>query len=197
MGNIVRDIAEAELAEMVKKYLLDEILPKFTTGADYRISEATFAASCFRCKVCGRELAMVLRFKEGEKHLPLNPCTRIVIGIHPDVEEKVEEHYGSKIPFTSGESRYFCGACTGLKTPERICNNGAKELASELHKDPIVDMREYKPDKGCWITVTEFPLSGRLGRFMNYQTDFKSFAWILLGTDLIRHEVLRPFLPLR
>lgn len=197
MGKITKDIAVTGSAKELMEYLLDEILPHPTTGVDCRITEANFTVSCFRCMVCGRELAKVLRSEEGEiHHLPINPCTRVVLGIHPDVRKKEEERFGREISFGKEEALYICAACTGLKIPERICNSEVKELAGRLHQDPIADMRGYNPNEGCWITVTEFPLNGRTGRFMNLQTNFRRFVIILGRTNLVSGRDINRLPPL-
>ncbi len=199
MGKIIKDIVVKGPAEEVIEQIFTAILSKPEPNVAYRIGEVDLAPSCFGCRVCGRDLARVLRSKEGEIHIVSNPCTRIVAGIHPEIGEEEEKRFGRKVPFVSGEARYFCAACYGLKTPERIwrnCNPEVKELIGNLHQDPICHMWRYDPKRGCWITVTEFPFNWN-GRFMNLQTDFNEFVIILDGIGLVPHRLLIPFLPSR
>lgn len=193
MGRILRDIAEEGLAEMLKKYLVNAILPRPEANINCWEGKDALKVLYFYCKVCGRDLAMVLSSNDGEIHLPLNPCTRVVLGIHPEVEKSIDERYGRQSPFVGGTCQYLCGSCTGMKLPERMHNLGVTARIEDLKRDPIIDMRVYEKGKGCWITATEFPLNGQLGRFINLQTNFEEFVSILMITDLMKRNDLLPF----
>ncbi|MBI4779491.1 hypothetical protein HY797_03510 [Candidatus Falkowbacteria bacterium] len=189
---IIKDIATTDYVqrtEITVSYFLF-ILPKLI-GKPISLSRRDKY-----CEKCGETIvAEVLMTGEGEVHLIDQPCTRLVLGIHPAIREAVEKEFGNNISFGMGESQYLCQRCFNWLLPEFIADSvPAIREAIERKRDPIIDSgRQLIDGKGCWITITEFPMDGR-GRFINYQTNFQNFVRILNKNGLVDNQRLAPHL---
>jgi hypothetical protein len=179
MEKIIADFVVRGTAGEVIAQLHNAILPVADKKLGYRISQANFVATSSRCHVCKKDLALVLTHVAGgdkdkepgdEVHLILNPCTRVVLGIHPDNKNKMVRTF----PDASLRKFHYLCHCRALRIPEYVYNCGVKQLAGRLCQDPIIDMPAYESDKGCWITATEFP-----GRFMNLQVSLDEYVRIM------------------
>lgn len=186
MGKIIADIATMD-PKIRAEAILYHLLPS--------------RSRLVICHRCGQKATTeFIRVPDkGDLHIIMYPCTRVVIGIHPETRvmleqemnagtnSKKEEPWKRKtVSFGFGDSYYFCEECVGWTIPELLAKATTKIQEGIIRKwDPIHDSsKPYVKEKGCWITVTEFPLT-RPGRFLDYQTDFRNLIRILNATQLI------------
>lgn len=114
---------------------------------------------------------------EDRAYVFLRPCSRIVLGIHPEIHNAAK--IGNvELPFSWSKFIFLCDSCGGKNLVEKVAGVIAEVNPGE--ENIMADMPKYDRVKGCWITITEFTLDyPRQGKFLNYQTNIKIFNKII------------------
>lgn len=161
--------------------LLDIMVKRGEWSCYYHV---TISFNRLTCANCGQEIGIYFSHTNQtgkETHAIFKPCTRVVLGTDHRISGKI---INTKL--------YFCFNCIE-NIPEALAEQVPEpeikdQIKSRLQENSIINMPNFIVGKGCWATVTEFPMGykGRdSGRFLNYQTSIENYK-ILLRDSFLR-----------
>lgn len=160
---IVEDVARIDTGSSPEA-IADVFGNLLATGRKYLVATHS-------CDQCGKIVGFSFVDDSGQAtQLILRECTRIILGLHPNVGE---------VKYAAHSSSNFCFICRqcNAQIPEMVAK-AMPELKGRLGCNPIIDSPDYQKGKGCWITITEF-LPGGNGRFLNAQLDSVKFPLVI------------------
>jgi hypothetical protein len=125
-----------------------------------------------KCRKCKKSLGVTHSRDFNNLCIIGRECTRIVLGIHPDVHNAK----GDEIPFTCWQKMlYLCPDCGGNAILGQLAEVVDKIKANILSRPVLIDEPNYIKEKGCWITATQFKQNGK-GWFINAQVGLEELT---------------------